>query len=453
MKQRKSVCLTLVFSALLSFSFSVAAADSAAGEKVFKTTCASCHKPDKALIGPAMKGAEQRWVENGDYNGVSGREWLNRWVRNSQEVIAAGHPYATKIFNDHNKSVMTAFTTLTDDDIANVLAYAESYTPPAKVTDGGGGGAGGETTASPYMNLFLYALIALLVFIVLILGRLTTILKRMALEKQGLPVPVPIPFHKNRKLYVTLGLVLFIYAGYAAFQGATDFGRQQGYMPEQPIKFSHALHAGINKIDCQYCHTGAGKGKQALIPSQNICMNCHKGVQEGAVSGKYGRKEITKIYASIGFDPNTLSYIKDYNRMNEDSAKNLYTRWLMGDENKKYTSADIEEVLAFIGKPIEWVRIHNLPDHVYFNHSQHVVAGNVACQTCHGPAEQMEELYQFSPLSMGWCVTCHRTTEVNFAQNDFYKDYHKLHEDIKSGKIDKVTVETIGGTECQKCHY
>jgi hypothetical protein len=182
-------------------------------------------------------------------------------------------------------------------------------------------------------------------------------------------------------------------------------------------------------------------------------MNCHKGIQEGAINGKYGRKEIAKIYASIGFDPNTLSYLKDYHKMPEEDSKKLYTEWLMGDPNKKFTSADIEEVLAFIDKPIEWVRIHNLPDHVYFNHSQHVVAGNIECQTCHGPVEKMVEMYQFSPLSMGWCINCHRTTEVNFAKNDFYKDYHQVHEDIKNGTIDKVTVETIGGTECQKCHY
>lgn len=452
MKQTKYVCLALAFSSLLFLSFPVAAADTAAGEKLFKANCASCHKPDKVLIGPAMKGAGQRWIDNADFNGVNGREWLNRWVRNSQEVIAAGHPYATKIFNDHNKSVMTAFTTLTDDDIANVLAYADSYAPPAKVTDTGAAAAD-DAAASPYMNFVLYALIALLVLIVFILARLIGVLRRKALVKQGLPVPAEVPLYKNSKLYVTLGLLLFIYAGYAAFKGATDFGRQQGYMPMQPIKFSHQLHAGINKIDCQYCHVGAGKGKQALIPSQNICMNCHKGVQEGVVNGKYGRKEIAKIYASIGFDPNMLSYIKDYQKMPEEQAKKLYTDWMMGDETKKATPADIQEVLLFINKPIEWVRIHNLPDHVYFNHSQHVVAGNIACQTCHGPVEQMEELYQFAPLSMGWCVNCHRTTDVNFAQNDFYKDYHQLHEDIKSGKIDRVTVETIGGADCQKCHY
>lgn len=452
MNLRNSARLSFIFSALLSLNFMVLAADIASGEKIFKVNCASCHKPDKKMIGPAMKGAEQRWMENGDFNGVSGREWLNRWVRNSQEVIKAGHPYANKLFDEYNKSVMTAFTTLSDEDVANVLAYVEAYTPPAAPA-AETGAAAQQPAESPYTSLFLYALIVLLLFIIFILSRLTSTLNRMALQKQGLPVPKEVPFHRNKKVWVTISLLLFIYIGYAAVVGAIDLGRQQGYMPEQPIKYSHQLHAGINKINCRYCHGGTLRGKQAGIPSPNVCMNCHKGIQEGVINGKYGRKEITKIYASIGFDPNTLSYIKDYHKMDEEEAKKLYTEWLQGDEKRKYTQKDIDEVLAFIQKPIEWVRVHNLPDHVYFNHSQHVVAGNIECQTCHGPVETMEVMSQFAPLSMGWCINCHRTTEVNFAKNDFYKDYEQIHADIKSGKISRVTVETIGGTECQKCHY
>jgi len=452
MSRRKILCLSFSFFVLLSLSLPVSAADIPAGEKVFKANCASCHKPDKKMIGPAMKGAEQRWIENGDFNGISGREWLNRWVRNSQEVIKAGHPYANKLFTEYNKTVMTAFTTLTDADIANVLAYVEAYKPTA--APAAEPGVSGQPAAeSPFTSLFLYALIALLLFIVFILSRLTSALNKLALQKQGLPVPEAVPIHKNKKVWVTLSLVLFIYIGYSAVVGAIDLGRQQGYMPDQPIKYSHALHAGINKINCRYCHGGTLRGKQAGIPSPNVCMNCHKGIQEGAINGKYGRKEITKIYASIGFDPNTLSYIRDFHKMDEEEAKKLYTEWLRGDEKHTYTQKDIDEVLAFIGKPIEWVRIHNLPDHVYFNHSQHVVAGNIECQTCHGPVETMEEMYQFAPLSMGWCVNCHRTTEVNFAKNNFYDDYHQLHEDLMNGKIDKVTVDMIGGIECQRCHY
>jgi hypothetical protein len=107
-------------------------------------------------------------------------------------------------------------------------------------------------------------------------------------------------------------------------------------------------------------------------------------------------------------------------------------------------------------KPVEWVKIHSLPDHVYFNHSQHVVAGKVACQTCHGEIQKMDEVKQFADLSMGWCVNCHRETKVQFKDNGFYSIYEKYHEDLKRGNIDTtkgITVEKIGGTECQKCHY
>ena len=142
-------------------------------------------------------------------------------------------------------------------------------------------------------------------------------------------------------------------------------------------------------------------------------MNCHKAVKQGPTGET---EEIAKIYAAVGWDA----------------------------EDQKYTGEE---------EPIEWVRIHNLPDHVYFNHAQHVNVGGLECQTCHGPIEEMEEVYQFAPLSMGWCINCHRQTQVQFANNDYYDIYTKYHEDLKNGSLDQVTVETIGGTECQKCHY
>jgi len=142
-------------------------------------------------------------------------------------------------------------------------------------------------------------------------------------------------------------------------------------------------------------------------------MNCHKNVQKGP---EYGTEEIAKIYDAVGWDVKTQKYVRP-------------------------------------ARPVQWIRIHNLPDHVYFNHSQHVVAGKVACQTCHGPIQEMKEVYQFAPLSMGWCVNCHRQTEVQFGGNNYYSTYEKLHEQLKNKTIDKVTVEKIGGTECAKCHY
>jgi hypothetical protein len=160
------------------------------------------------------------------------------------------------------------------------------------------------------------------------------------------------------------------------------------------------LHAGEYGIECEYCHSGATKSKNAWIPSANVCMNCHKLINEGP---KYGTEEIQKIYDAIGFDPATKQYIEGYEQ-----------------------------------KPIEWVRIHNLPDHAYFNHAQHVVVGGLECQTCHGPIEEMEVVYQYSTLGMGWCINCHREEKVK-----------TLGKENPEG----LTVEDMGGLDCARCHY
>ena len=189
-------------------------------------------------------------------------------------------------------------------------------------------------------------------------------------------------------------------------------GVYEGYQPAQPIKFSHKLHAGDNGISCVYCHSGATKSRHANIPSANVCMNCHKAVKKGP---KYGEKEIAKIYAALDYDPKTQKYGPDQ-------------------------------------KPIQWVRVHNLPDLAYFNHAQHYNVGGIECQTCHGPVEEMEELYQHAELTMGWCIDCHRNTEVNVEGNEYYT---ALHEEFKEkhGADALFTVEEIGGLECARCHY
>ena len=185
------------------------------------------------------------------------------------------------------------------------------------------------------------------------------------------------------------------------------------YQPEQPIAFSHKVHAGENGVDCNYCHSSARNSKHSGIPAANVCMNCHTYINEGAITGT---TEISKIYDAIGFDPDTRTYIEGYEQ-----------------------------------KPIKWVRIHNLPDLSYFNHSQHVVAGKVECQTCHGPIEEMDVVYQHAELTMGWCIDCHRTTEVSMEGNEYYTELHaQLKEKYKG---EKITVDKIGGIECAKCHY
>jgi len=403
----------LFFTFLLFISFipnSVSGQDDAViaqGQSVFMANCASCHKVNnKVLIGPGLKGLSERWEDE---------EKLYKWIRNSQAYLKEeSDSYAKQLYAEYNKSVMPAFN-LKDEEIAAVLAYIEN--PPA--TPGGGGGdeetaVAEELTITSPIVIFMLLTAAILIAIALLVSRLLRTLKNMSLERQGLPVPEAVPFLKqitSKSVLAPLSILLVIGLCFLAFEATSNMGRQQNYEPAQPIAFSHKLHAGINGVDCQYCHSGARKGKSAVIPSAMVCMNCHKAVAEGP---EYGTEEIAKIYDAVDWDVETQTF---------------------GDNPK----------------PIEWVRIHNLPDHVYFNHSQHVVAGQVECQTCHGNVEEMDKVKQVETLGMGWCIDCHRETEVQFVSNDYYKIYKDLHEDVKNGGT--VTVEDIGGTECQKCHY
>ena len=144
------------------------------------------------------------------------------------------------------------------------------------------------------------------------------------------------------------------------------------------------------------------------------------GVQTCAlpICPQYGEKEIGKIYAANGFDPKTGKY---------DTSK----------EN-----------------PLKWIKVHNLPDHVYFNHSQHVVVGQIKCEQCHGNVKEMTVAEQKAPLTMKWCIECHRKTEVVMEGNAYYDRLHKALKEKYAGQYDvKFTVEKIGGLECGKCHY
>ncbi len=396
---------------LLSFSIGIKAQD---GKSLFNQKCASCHAIDKQLVGPALKGVEDRW--GGD------RAKIHEWVHNSAAVIKSGYPRAVEVYNQFNKIQMTAFPELKDGEIDAILNYIAA--PPKMETPGSGAPAG---VAAPKQdsNLLFGILTLILAVIALILLQVNSNLRKLTDDKDGIPAPEPVPFWRN-KAYIAIGaIVLFLLGGWLVFQGAQGLGRSQNYQPEQPIFYSHTVHAGVNQINCLYCHGGAQESKHANIPSVNVCMNCHMGINEYAKGPKLyredgsevdGTAEIKKLYQYAGWDPATRMY-------------------------------------NGTGKPIEWIRIHNLPDHVYFNHSQHVKAGKQQCQTCHGEITKMNEVYQFADLSMGWCVNCHRETKVQFADNKFYSIYTKFHEDIKNKKMDSVTVSNIGGTECQKCHY
>ena len=390
------------------------------GQSLFKTYCASCHKPDADFTGPALKGARERQAAAG-----LPADWVYKWVHNAT-AMATTDPYAKQLFAKYN-SVMTAFPSLKENEIDAILEWADKYEKPAAVagTTGKPGQPSGEDD-----NSLLYGLLTLILAIIaLILLQVNSNLKKLSDEKQGIRTPNPVPFYRN-KAYLLLGvIVLFLIGGYFTINGAIALGRTQGYQPVQPIFYSHKVHAGTNQISCLYCHGGAQDSKHANIPSVNVCMNCHMAIKEYTGdpitredgSSVNGTAEIKKLYEYAGWNPD----LKKYDRP---------------------------------GKPIEWVKIHNLPDHVYFNHSQHVKVGQQKCQTCHGNIQEMPEVAQFADLSMGWCINCHRTTNVQFDDgkgngNKFYSIYEKFHDDIKNKKYDSVTVERIGGTECQKCHY
>jgi len=407
-----TLCAAVVFVFLLTFSTGVQAQD---GKALFQQKCASCHAINKNLTGPALSGVEDRWPNKAD---------LYRWIRNSAALIKEGHPRAVEVYNQYNKIQMTAFPELKDADIDAILAYINAPAPGPK-----GGDPIPDTVSNKAAEsdsaLIFGILTIILAVIALILLQVNSNLKRLSDDADGVASPEPVPFWRN-KAYIALGaIVLFMVGGYLLFQGAAGLGRSQKYQPEQPIYYSHTVHAGVNQISCLYCHNGAMQGKHANIPSVNVCMNCHMGINEYAKGPKLyredgtevdGTAEIQKLYQYAGWDPATKTY------------------------NGK-------------GSPIEWVRIHNLPDHVYFNHAQHVTVGKQACQTCHGEIQKMGEVYQYSDLSMGWCINCHRESKVQFTDNKFYSIYEKFHEDLKNKKMDSVTVEKIGGTECMKCHY
>ena len=403
----QKVFASLLFIALVSFTNTSFAAD---GEAIFKANCASCHKPLEDYTGPKLQGARER---------EPSPDWAIKWVNNVNSMLETD-PYAKGLLAKYGAK-MTQFN-LKPEEIKAVLDYADAYKLPVTATPDG--------TPAEDNSLLFGILTLVLAVIALILLQVNSSLRKLSDEKDGILRSEPVPFYRN-KSYIMMGvLVLFCLGGYITINAAMGLGRMKNYQPEQPIYYSHKVHAGTNQINCLYCHGGAQEGKQAAIPSVNVCMNCHKAIKEykGDVitreDGKEvsGTAEIQKLYTYAGWNPDAKKYDKP-------------------------------------GKAIEWVRIHNLPDHVYFNHSQHVTVGKQQCQTCHGPIQEMPEVYQFSELSMGWCINCHRETKVNFYNketgegNKFYSIYEKFSKDIRSGKMDSVTVEKIGGTECQKCHY
>ncbi|SHE88312.1 c-type cytochrome [Chryseobacterium takakiae] len=421
------------------------------GEKLFKANCTACHALDKQVIGPALKGVVARLeTEQG-----LGKDWLYKWIKNNKELRASGDKYANEVFEKFNKTEMQVFPNLTDKDIDDILAYTTNPPEPAPAkTDAAkdtanAGSANAAPQSSTTTNVVIISLLAIAGLLVWILLKLRQLVKLGQSEDlAGLNETRVKSFREIYEKYHYIGkgliAILALLAAYGVWNWIMWIGVYKGYKPEQPIYFSHKIHAGEQKIDCQLCHSSAKYGKVSEIPSMNVCMNCHRTISEYNAEhymepGKdkaFYDGEIKKIYAATGWDP----------------------------EKQQYTGKT---------QPVEWTRIHNMPDFVYFNHAQHVVAGeqaiinsfnkknpnnkiDVVCKACHGKIDTMNVVQMANDFTMGWCIECHRTTEVDM-NNGYNKEYFKnLHDKLKKQYPKdggKITVDAIGGLECGKCHY
>jgi len=375
------------------------------GESLFKGNCTVCHAIDEVIIGPALRDIHERRSE----------EWIYAFIKNSQKVIKSGDEYAIKLYDQYNKTLMTSFD-FSNEELNAILTYIKNEsTKEVKVLVADveqDNSMGAETSISSndfYLSLGLN--LVLLLVIVFVLFRFTNLSKKYVILKDTQNkgellgdddkeiVDSGFDFKEFLRSNKVVGITSFVFIVIfvkSCIDGLYTVGIQQNYQPTQPIAFSHKIHAGQYEIDCQYCHTGVNISKSASIPSVNICMNCHNTIHTD-------RPEVQKILTAY-------------------------------EENR----------------PIEWVRVHNLPDLSYFNHSQHVAVGGIECNTCHGPIEEMDIVYQYAELTMGWCINCHRETDVNAKGNKYYDNLVELHK--KSSKK-PLNVEDIGGLECSKCHY
>lgn len=447
------------------------------GKQLFEKNCAVCHQIGQGkLVGPDLKDVTDR----------RDREWLVKFIHNSQEVINSGDPIAVKIYEEYKKSVMPSFTQFSDAEVNSIIDYIDKWEPavvevlnvdvnkktgfkheeylrgerlfhgliPLKnggsfnctnchntvTSDSLNWNPSAMDLANSFMDpkgMNIYQSMGQPVSekmqlahtdikmsedeVYYIAAYLSHISTGQLAEHKIFPVRlilflafgflmtlaiIDLLFlHKIKYKIIHIAVLLTgiaVHTGLAVVE-AQNLSRTKNYAPDQPIKFSHKIHAGDNKIDCRYCHNIVDYSKSAGIPSNNLCLNCHNVVRTGTNSGNF---EINKIHRA-----------------------------------------------ANSGKPIEWIRVHNLPDHAFFNHSQHTKAGNIACQTCHGKVEEMHILKQENDLSMGWCVNCHRDTEINFKGNKYYSTYKNQQVTDENGNTSPVTVESIGGIDCMKCHY
>jgi len=372
-----------------------------AGKATFMANCKQCHAINEQVVGPALAKVYER----------KDLKWLVNFIKYPQKVIDSGDPYAQALYKKYNQ-YMPNHDFLKDEEILAILSWVKKETDSPEVAvaktegDPANPAASGGEGNSGVMTAVVVALSGLLVIVLAVLALLGSVLAKYLQkdndklsEEDGEVLNQRINWGSVFQSTAFIGIVSFVFVALvlkATLEGLLSVGVQQGYAPTQPIPFSHKLHAGQYEIDCKYCHTGVEKGKSANIPSANICMNCHNAI-------KTTSPNMQMIYAAIEKD-----------------------------------------------EPIQWVRVHNLPDLAYFNHQQHVKVAGLECENCHGNIKEMEVVQQASLLTMGWCIDCHRKTDVNAKGNTYYDNMVELHK--KSSK-EPLKVEDIGGLECSKCHY
>ncbi len=390
-------------------------ADAVKGKELFNANCAACHNLDKKMTGPALRGVTGRHK----------KDWFYGWVKNSSALIKSGDADAVKLWEEYKPSVMTAFPQLSNADIDNILAYTDEVkvdAPAVVAVDGAKKSDEGGISNAVILGALSLVMLMLVVMLFLVNNVLSKIAKANGIEVAQKEATLPIwkAFARNQFLMVVSAIIFLLGSAFFVYGFLMQVGVDQDYSPIQPIHYSHRIHAGNNQINCKYCHSAARVSKNAGIPSLNVCMNCHKNISE-----------VSDTTSTV--DGHTKAFY-------DGEIKKLYTA--VGWDGSKYTGKT---------QPVKWVRIHNLPDFAYFNHSQHVTVAGIECQKCHGPVQTYEVQKQFAPLTMGWCINCHRETEVKMEGNAYYDKIHK--ELSKKYGVDKLTAAQMGGLECGKCHY
>lgn len=440
---------TWCFSAITLLFFAGTFKANAQGEGLFKAKCATCHQPHKNGTGPKLFEVRKKWADAGAKDG-SLYQWVNNW-----QAAATADPYAQTV-STWAPSAMTAFPELKKEEIDAIFDWVDAQADPATTApiDAGTSEATDEPEDKGISN---WVWIMLSFFFLIIIVSVTSVrrqLKRAVSESetgheedQTYTEELGTWAWKNKIPLSIVGVSFIICLIVIGFQGLGNIGVVEDYQPSQPIDFPHDIHTGVNGIDCKYCHNSVTKSKSAGLPTVNVCMNCHKQIN-GRTSAQ--QEKITKIYEAAGWKTEGAG---------------------------SYTGKT---------KPIKWNKVHVLPDHVYFNHSQHVVVGGVDCKQCHGDMTKQKQTARVLPVSdlnkiegniqlkhptltMGWCIECHQEKEIHSGSLDgktldgkpdgYYNEIHKrlLNNDrTLYGKYledGKVTVKELGGWECAKCHY